>query len=65
MTKLILIYDDGRMTTLGPHESIGVVLAMLKNSNIKTIVAGQVEYDKVIWEKQFNAITVMPKEFGA
>lgn len=62
---LILTNEDGSTKRFNDYQwSLHEVLLYIKTHKVKTIVAGEVEPNVVIWGKQFNAVTVMPREFG-
>lgn len=66
MQILRLIYEDGDIHA-GNFVNLPTsnLVSVLRFSKVETIVVGEVDSDgKVIWEKQFSAVTVMPSSFG-
>lgn len=62
---LKLIDADGQEENFGMRDLLASVVSHLKLNDVETIVVGEVDGEgKVIWEKQFSAVTVMPTEFG-
>jgi len=61
MIIALLDSDNNEIESLKPSDSILRLLTLLRNREIETIVAGDVTDGKVVWEKQFQAVTVMPK----
>lgn len=62
--KLFLIYEDGSKREFNNGNSIAALIRDIQQKDVETIVVGDVADGKVLWEKQFNACTIMPSEFG-
>lgn len=62
---LALILEDGTMKKFGIGDSVQSLVRAIRDNEVETIVAGLVTGEKVEWEKQFQACTVMPTSFGA
>ena len=62
--KLILILEDGTTKEFGIGDSVQSDISSVHRSNVKTIVFGEInKARKVVWEKQFNPVSVMPTSF--
>lgn len=63
--KLFLIHADESKQEFGIGDSVQSLIRAIRRGEIETIVAGDVKDGTVLWEKQFQAVTVMPASFGA
>ena len=62
---LLLVYEDGTKDQFGIGDSVQSVIRAVYRHEVATVVVGEVAKDgAVVWEKHFNACTVMPVEFG-
>lgn len=61
---LMLKMEDGTTKTCDTNAPTWAFLRDIQNNPVETIVAGDVKGKKVLWEKQFNAVDVMPTDFG-
>lgn len=69
MRVLVLMLEDGKPLAFNPHASVDLVLRALQGNTVSHVVAGETVPDgnggtKVVWEKQFAEVTVMPSCFG-
>jgi hypothetical protein len=62
--KLFLILEDHTVREFGIGDSVQSLIRAIKREDVKTIVAGDKQGKTVLWEKQFNAVTVLPTDFG-
>lgn len=62
--KLFLIHENGEKQEFNIGDSVTRLLRAIQRNDIETIIAGELKNGKVLWEKQFNACTVMPSDFG-
>lgn len=61
---LILKMEDGRTVTIDKQASVLSLISAIKKNEVETIVVGDVKGKNVLWEKQFNAVAVVPTDFG-
>jgi hypothetical protein len=61
---LALILEDGSSRKIDETRSIATLVNVLRYSDVEVVVVGEVSNGRVLWERQFSAITVMPKSFG-
>jgi len=61
---LLLVYEDGTKDQFGIGDSVQSVIRAVQRHEVSTIVIGDVQGKKVLWEKHFSVATVMPVEFG-
>lgn len=68
---LILKMEDGTTQEFGMGEFVGSLVRAIREANgdseVATIIAGEVTRGltpAVLWEKQFNAVDVVPSDFG-
>lgn len=64
MLVLALKMEDGSIRKIDPTRPIASLLSVLESNDVETIIAGQVGKKSTDWEKQFQAVTVMPSSFG-
>jgi muramoyltetrapeptide carboxypeptidase LdcA involved in peptidoglycan recycling len=63
--KLILLMEDGTSKAFGIADTIQSVIRSVNLNAVKTIVFGEVNTSgKVVWEKQFETVDVLPSSFG-
>lgn len=62
---LLLLLEDGRTAEVRPGDIVARLERLIEMYDVKTIVVGRVaEGDRPGFEKQFEAVTVMPSTFG-
>jgi len=62
-SKILIVIDDKEQAT--EINDLLFFFHKLRAGNIVTIVVGETDKsDKVVWEKQFAEVTVMPSSFG-
>jgi hypothetical protein len=61
---IILVMEDGSSKQIGDHSLVVSLERLISREDVKTIVFGELQGDKVAWEKQFEAVTVIPSSFG-
>lgn len=64
MMVFILIMEDGTQKEFGIGNSVQLLIRVIERDDVERIVVGNVVNGKVKWEKQFEAVTVMPSSFG-
>lgn len=62
---LILKMEDGQTVPIDKQASVMSLISAIKRNDVETIIVGEIKDSKdVPWEKQFNAVDVVPIDFG-